>query len=438
MLERLIAWLGLVDISRHLREHISFYLPLALIVAAVLAVAGHYARPLPPRHLVMAGGTPGGVYHAMAQRYRERLAREGIAVEIVSTLGAVANLALLRETPRRVDVALIQGGVGAAGEDEGLEALGSIFYEPVFVFARRSFGIKRLGDLKGRRLAIGPEGSGTRLLARQLLAENGFDLTSPLLLPQTGAEARAALMNGDIDAAVFVIAQPLPSLEDLFRHAEIELIGFDRLDAYRMVFPFLAAVTLPAGAISLANDIPARDIPLIAPVAALVVHEDVHPALKNLLVRINKDLHGSQQLFAPAGRFPAADHLDYPLNAYARRFIESGPSLFARFLPFWVAVWGERLLILLVPLLGMLVPLLRLGPPLFRWRTERKIYRWYRHLGRLEREARETMDPAAHAKISEQLDELHAHVRAVRVPLSYAKQHYDLREHIDFVRSLLR
>ncbi len=84
------------------------------------------------------------------------------------------------------------------------------------------------------------------------------------------------------------------------------------------------------------------------------------------------------------------------------------------------------------------MPLIRLGPPLFRWRTERKIYRWYRHLGRLEREAREAQDPAKHAKISDQLDELHAHVRAVRVPLSYAKQHYDLREHIDFVRSLLR
>ncbi len=437
MLERLTGWLGRSDIGRHLREHALLYLPLALLVGAILTVAGHYARPLPPRHLVMAGGAPGGVYHAMAQRYRDRLAREGIAVEIVATLGAVENLALLRATPRRVDVALIQGGVGAAGEDEGLEALGSIFYEPVFVFARRSLAIKRLGDLKGRRLAIGPEGSGTRQLALQLLAENGFDLASPLLMPQTGAAARAALLKGDIDAAMFVIAQPLPSLEELFRSADVELIGFERLDAYRMVFPFLAAVTLPAGAISLANDIPARDVPLIAPVAALVVHDDVHPALKNLLVRINKDLHGTQQLFAPAGRFPAADHLDYPLNAYARRFIDSGPSFFARFLPFWVAVWGERLLILLVPLLGILVPLIRVGPPLFRWRTERKIYRWYRHLGHLERDARDARDASKRAEIGEQLDALHARVRAVRVPLSYAKQHYDLREHIDFVRSLL-
>ncbi len=404
----------------------------------MLAVAALYVKPLPPRELVMASGPRGGVYELMAQRYRDRLAREGIAVQIVATLGSVENLALLRATPRRVDAALIQGGVGAAGEDEGLEALGSIFFEPVFLFVRRGLGITRLGDLKARRLAIGPEGSGARLLALQILGENGFDLKSPGLLAQTGAEARASLLNGEVDAAIFVIAHPLPSLEELFRSADIELIGFQRLDAYRMMFPFLSAVILPAGAISLAQDIPVRDVPLIAPVAALVVREDVHPALKNLLVRINKEIHGPQQLFAPAGRFPAVDHLDYPLNAYARRFIESGPSVFARFLPFWVAVWGERLLILLLPLLGILVPLIRLGPPVFRWQTERKIYRWYRHLGRLEREAREEQDAARRPAISVQLDELHARVRAVRVPLAYAKQLYDLREHIDFVRSLLR
>ena len=48
----------------------------------------------------------------------------------------------------------------------------------------------------------------------------------------------------------------------------------------------------------------------------------------------------------------------------------------------------ERMLILVLPLLGLLIPLSRIGPPLYRWRTERRIYRWYRNLGRLEAEAR--------------------------------------------------
>lgn len=426
---------------QHLRDNLRFYVPIVLILGAVLAAASHYVRPLPPRSVVMAAGPEGGVYAAMAKRYREKLQREGIELEIVTTRGALENLALLRAEPRHVDIAFIQGGVGASGEDEGLEALGSVFYEPIFLFARRSLGAQRLADLKGRRIAIGPDGSGNRALALQLMAENGFDTRAPTLLPLAGAEARAALLAGTIDAAVFVIAHPLPSLADLFRSPDVGLLAFDRADAYRMMFPFLSAVTLPAGAISLADDIPAIDTQLLAPAAALVVREDLHSAIKNLFVRVARDIHGGQQLFAPHGRFPSRDLLDYPLNAYAQRFMESGPSIFARFLPFWVAVWGERALILMLPLLGVLLPLFRIGPPIYRWQIERKIYRWYRNLARIERDADAQTTPApatasaaARAAIVQRLDELDARVARVKVPLSYARQLHDLRQHIDLAR----
>jgi uncharacterized protein len=421
----------------HVRERLVLYLPLALLVATVLALASQWVKPLPPSSLVLAAGPRGGVYDLVAQRYRERLAREGIEVEVVTTQGTVENLALLRGGTRRADVALIQGGVGAAGPDDGLEALGSVFYEPVFVFVRNAPDVTRLSQLRGRRIAIGPEGSGTRVLALQLLALNGVTPENTTLVATNTADTRTAILAGEIDAGMFVIAHPLPTLERLFNDPALRLLPFERAEAYRMVLPFVSSVVLPAGSISLALDIPARDVRLIAPAAALVVREELHPALKNLLVRMAKEIHGGQQLFSASGRFPSADHLDYPLNAYARRYMESGPSVLARFLPFWVAVWGERLLILLLPLIGVLLPLSRIGPPLFRWQTERRIYRWYRHLGQLEQEARRSPGHAESARIRLQLDELHDRVRRVRVPLSYAKQLYDLREHIDFVRALL-
>lgn len=421
----------------HLRERLPLYLPLALLVAGVLLVAAQWVKPLPPSSLTLAAGPKGGVYDLVAQRYRQRLAREDISVEILTTRGTVENLALLRREARGADVALIQGGVGAGRPEDGLEALGSVFYEPMFVFVRRALGVTRLSQLKGRRIAVGPEGSGTRVLAQQLLAQNGVTADNATLVAAATADSRTALLAGEIDAAMFVIAHPLPTLEALFLDPSIELFAFERAEAYRMAFPFVSSVVLPAGAISLAADLPEHDIKLIAPAAALVVREDLHPALKNLLVRVAKEIHGGQQLFSPSGRFPSVDHLDFPLNAYARRYIESGPSVFARFLPFWVAVWGERLLILLLPLLGILLPLSRIGPPLFRWQTERRIYRWYKHLGRLEQEARQSPGHDDSVRIRVELDELHERVRRVRVPLSYAKQLYDLREHIDFVRALL-
>lgn len=424
-------------IVNHLRDRLPIYLPLALLLAAVVAAAAHWVKPLPPDRLVFAAGPAGGAYDAVAQRYRERLAREGIALEIVTTRGTVENLALLRGDTRRADAALIQGGVGTGAPGEGLEALGSVFYEPVFVFHQRGLELVRLSQLVGRRVAIGPEGSGTRSLALRLLARNGVTEANATLLPAGTTEAIRGLVGGEIDAGFFVIAHPLPSLDALFRAPGLELFAFERAEAYKMSFPFVSAVTLPSGSIDLAADIPSRDVKLIAPAAGLVVREDLHPALKNLLVRVAREIHAGQQLFSPSGRFPSLDHLDHPINSYARRNIESGPSFFARFLPFWVAVWGERLLILLLPLLGILLPLARITPPLFRWQTERRIYRWYRHLGHLEQEARNSPADDASRAIRAQLDELHARVRRVRVPLSYAKQLYDLREHIDFVRGIL-
>jgi TRAP transporter TAXI family solute receptor len=419
---------------RPLRERPAIQVTIALVALVVLAAATHWLEPLPPRHLVLAAGAEGGYYHAIGERYRERLAREGITVTIRTTRGAVENLELLRASPPAADVAFVQGGVGAAAADEGLESLGSVFHEPVFVFARRSLGVARLSDLAGRQVAIGPPGSGTRALALALLAFNGLDLRPSETLPLAGQEARAALRSGQIDAAVFVIAHPLPSLAELFADPALELIGFDRADAYRMRFPYLAAVRLPAGAIDLPRDIPPRDLQLVAPVAALVVQDGLHSALKNLLARAARDIHGGTQLFAESGRFPSAVHLDYPLNAYARRLIEDGPSVFARFLPFWVAVWGERILMLLLPLLGVLLPLWRIGPPLYRWRTERRIYRWYRDLARLEAQGLQETADDARRKIFVRLDALEDSVSTIRVPLAYARRLYDLRAHIDLVR----
>jgi hypothetical protein len=315
-----------------------------------------------------------------------------------------------------------------------IESLGSLFFEPAFLFARRGDGSDKLRDLSGRRIAIGAEGSGTRLLALKLLAANGFDPAALNLLALGGADARDALLRGEIDAAFFVLAYPLPSLEPLFRAPEVTVVSFERIEAYRMFFPHLSSVTLPAGSIDLAAGLPPEDVALLAPAASLVVHEDVHPALKNLLVRVAHNVHGGRQLFNAPGRFPAVDLTDFELNTYARRFIESGPSLFARWLPFWVSVWGERLLILLLPLLGLMLPLMRIAPPIYRWQVQRKIYRWYKHLEQIEHDAQGAGD---RADLAHRLDELETRVAAVNVPLSYRQQLYDLRQHIVLIRRRL-
>lgn len=420
-----------------IRGGIALQIAVLAALAATLWLAARWLEPLPPRRIVLAAGPPGGYYIALAERYREHLRQDGIELQILATRGAIENLDLLRAEPPGADVAFVQGGVGTAATHGGVEGLGSIFFEPVFVFARRELGATRLADLAGRRIAIGPEGSGTRALSRALLEFNGLALTEHETLPLGGQEARDALRAGRIDAAIFVIAHPLPGLAEMFADPQVVLLGFERADAYRMRFAFLSPVRLPAGSIDLPRDVPAEDVKLVAPVGALVVRDDLHSALKNLLARAARDIHGEAQLFADAGRFPAATNLDYPLNSYARRLIENGPSIFARYLPFWVAVWGERLLILLLPVLGLILPIWRLGPPFYRWRFERRVYRWYRELARLESEVRADPSPSCRSRIAAQLDALQDRAAAQRVPLAFARHLFHLRAHIAFVRDRL-
>ena len=135
---------------------------------------------LPPRAIVMATGAEGGDYYEVGKLYRAALAQEGVDVQLVPTAGAVENLKLLRDPASHVSVALVQGGVIGAAPVPGLQSLGTMFYEPYWWFRRAE--IKESGvvaDLRGRRMSIGPEGSGTRALALPLLARAGVDVSAP-------------------------------------------------------------------------------------------------------------------------------------------------------------------------------------------------------------------------------------------------------------------
>jgi TRAP transporter TAXI family solute receptor len=416
-----------------LREFLRVYGLILLLIAVGFYIAVQYMAPLPPRTLKLATGVPGGVYAEIGERYRKILADEGIAVELVPTAGTVANLALLADPSSQVDAALIQGGIGDAAALPHLRDLGSLFFEPVWVFTRESSRARRLTDLAGQHIAIGQPGSGTQVVARQLLSASGVGPGEADLVEVGGDEAAAQLQAGDLDAAVFVSARISPLLSKLTEDRDLVLMDFTRAPAFRYALPFLSAVTLPAGTVDLPRDLPRADITMVAPAAQLVIREDMHPALVHLLLEAIAKVHHERQDFAPEGRFPAASLVDFPLDADAARFLEKGPSFFYRYLPFWVAVWADRLLILLVPVITLMIPLFRLGPPLYRWQVHRKLYQRYRRLRRIEVAARE--EGADREALLAELDGLQRELGKLKIPVAYAEDLYHLRQHISWVRA---
>ena len=417
-----------------LKRELKIWGPVALLVLAAFVVALQFIKPAPPKLVRIASGSPQGAYYHFAQAYARELAREGITLEVIPTAGSVENIRLLRQG--EVDAALVQGGIEDPGEGQALYSLGSLYYEPLWLFLRRNLAIERLGELAGRRVSVGAEGSGTRALVLRLLRENGLATDAPELQALGGAEAAEALLAGHLDAAFFVASPQAKLIQRLLADPRLRLFDFRRGEAYARRHHFLTTLLLPRGVVDLARDVPAQDLRLLAPAANLVVNEDAHPAINQLLLQAAKRVHREGDWFADPGQFPQPALLAYPLADEARRYYENGPPFLQRFLPFWAASLIDRLKVMLLPLIFMLLPLFKVMPPIYNWRMASRIYRWYDDLALLEQ--RLDRGEAEPSELLEALEAIDREVRRIEVPLSYGDRLYDLREHIAFVRERLQ
>lgn len=409
-----------------------------LVVAALLWLAIGLLRPFPPRRLVMATGAAGSDYSEVAGRYRAILARSGITVELVPTAGAMENLARLRNPRSGVDAAFLQGGTTSESESPGLVSLGTVFYEPLWVFIPEGFTGKGIDSLRGRRISIGPEGSGGRALSLKLLAELGVIPQFAHLLPLSPAAAAAGLLSGDIDAAAMMESWDSPVVKKLLASRKVRVASFPHADAFVEVFPFLSKLQLPAGSGDILAVRPPEDAVLLAPKASLVVRRDLHPAIEYLLLQAAVEVHSRPGIFRKAGQFPAPEAIDLPLSDEAVLYYKRGQPLLQRYLPFWLAVFLERLLVLLIPIVGILYPLATLMPPLRDWKIRRKIVRLYGELRFLEAEMEvHDGDEKAEAMAS-RLEELEKASNRLKVPISYVDQVYTLKNHIALVKANLR
>lgn len=403
--------------------------PLLLAVLVGFVVAYRFVDPAPPDRIVLATGEAGGAYAGFGEAYRRRLAAFDVEVVLRETAGSAESLGLLRA--REVDAAFVQGGVATDVDRAVTESLGSLFFEPLWIFLRERQGAARLTDLAGLRIAIGPEGSGTRAVASELLARNG--VPGPFESGDLAASVDA-LLAGELDAVFLIAGADSPVVRRLLLTEGITPFSFRRAEAYTRTHRFLAHVTLPEGMADYARNLPAADVELIAPIANLAVRDGLHPALVDLLVQAASMVHSEGGVFEEPGAFPTPRAIDLPLNPEAHRFYEYGPPFLQRYLPFWQATLVDRLKVMLIPLVALLIPVFRLFPPIYRWRVRSRIYRWYTELREIDPRNRSGFD-LDEALV--QAERIEREVAEVEAPASYAQELYDLHLHLEFVQRQL-
>jgi TRAP transporter TAXI family solute receptor len=405
----------------------------AIFFAALLLL-----QTMPPGTVVMATGSEGGAYHEIGKQYQAALMRAGENLRLFTTAGSVENLALLRDPHSGVNVALIQSGTIKGDQGSGLESLGTLFYEPLWIFHRSELQGLTLENVRGLRVSIGPAGSGTSALALELLNRNGLTQRVGELLALEPQAAADQLLAGQIDVAFIIASWEAPTVQRLIADDRVSLTNLYRADAYVALYPFLSKVTVPAGVGDLAKHLPPTDVTLLAPTASLVVRKTLHPAIQYLLLNTAVQIHSGVGMFHRAGRFPAAEGIDLPLSDVAVQFYKSGQPFLQNILPFWAASLVGRLLILLIPILGVLYPTVHLLPTLYNWLMRSRISRLYGELKFLENEI-EVNGPRVDTNgLTARLNKLEMEANALKVPIAYVTMMYLLREQVAVVRERLK
>jgi TRAP-type uncharacterized transport system substrate-binding protein len=412
---------------RFFRTGIGAVVLIAMIVVTLWAVF-RALKPLPSRDLTLATGPAGSTYAGVGERYKEILARSGVRLKLVTTNGAVDNAKLLLDSRAGVAAGFVQAGTIKEKDARHLASLGTVFYEAVWLFCHCSEPPSPSAHTTWR-LSIGPQGSADRPLALKLLELNGLEPHNLQLYSYAPEQAAAALRADKLDAIALLTGWESTVVQELARSRDVTLFSFRRANAYIALNPTLSKLVLPQGVADLGANLPPTDVTLIASKASLAVRDDLHPALQYLLLQAAIEVHSRPGMFQRSNEFPAPEEIDLPLSPQARALYKSGPTFLQRSLPFWLAELVQRLLVLIVPLIGIVYPLWSMAPRLYNWQMQRRLSKMYRELRRIEYELRAASPDRVTALIA-RLEELDRRALSLHVPSSFSDRAYNLHAHI--------
>ncbi|QKJ21822.1 TAXI family TRAP transporter solute-binding subunit [Poseidonibacter lekithochrous] len=409
-------------------------IPVILLVIASFYLAFQFINPSPKRVITIATGSIHGQYYQTAIKYKELLHKVDVEVNIVTSSGSLENIKFLNE--KKVDIAFIQNGTIKANTTKSIEALASVYYEPLWLFYKKDLNdIQYIQDLKSKKISLGLEHSGTKDLSSEVLAINGINKDNAQLEYFNAKESKDKLLNDELDALFLVTSANSKIIKELLENKDIAVFSFKRAIAYSKKFHYLEPINLYEGTVDIYNNMPSRDIKLLSTTATLVVNKDFSDELIRIFLKKVKEVHKRKSLFEAENQFPNINNIEIDMNEEAFRYFTYGDTFLEKIFPYWIASNLDRLKILLIPLLTLMIPLFKGVFPLYRWSIRSKIYRWYDEVQDLDL----SLEGLSKEELVEKLKELEKLKQEIKeetkVPLSYMGEYYDLIMHLELIIS---
>ncbi len=415
-------------------KFLTISIPVILLVIASFYLAFQFINPSPKRVITIATGSIHGQYYQTAIKYKELLHKVDVEVNIVTSSGSLENIKLLNE--KKVDIAFIQNGTIKTNTSKSIEALASVYYEPLWLFYKKDLNdIQYIQDLKSKKISLGLEHSGTKDLSSEVLAINGINKDNAQLEYFNAKESKDKLLKDELDALFLVTSANSKIIKELLENKDIAVFSFKRAIAYSKKFHYLEPINLYEGTVDIYNNMPSRDIKLLSTTATLVVNKDFSDELIRIFLKKVKEVHKRKSLFEAENQFPNINNIEIDMNEEAFRYFTYGDTFLEKIFPYWIASNLDRLKILLIPLLTLMIPLFKGVFPLYRWSIRSKIYRWYDEVQDLDL----SLEGLSKEELVEKLKELEKLKQEIKeetkVPLSYMGEYYDLIMHLELIIS---
>jgi TRAP transporter TAXI family solute receptor len=417
------------------RWHLSFVLAAILGGAAIVWLALAILIPAPPKKITIATGQRNQIYQAIGNSYRTILARSGVDVDVRLTNGAVENLALLNDPHSGVTAGIVQGGISDGAQSPDLLSLGRINYQVYWLFYGAAETITDLRQLKGKRVALGPEGSGQRPMTEKILEISGVTDENTTLLGLSAQESVNAINDGTIDAMFLPFALDSPILRSLLANPRARPMSFTEAEALTRIFPYLVRLVLPRGVVDFERIVPSTDMILIAASNVVLVRKDIHPAIIDLLARAIMETHGKPGPFQQAGEFPKPNDPEYPVSETALDFYKNGPTFLNRYLPFWMTNYARRMIAMVATVIAIVLPLFSYAPKGYKWLVNERLNSMYRRLRRIKARLQNDMTAAEVSALEADLDGVDRAIHRLAVPMRYSDVYFSVKSHLDLVRT---
>ena len=415
-------------------KFLTISIPVILLIIASFYLAFQFINPSPKRVITIATGSIHGQYYQTAIKYKELLEKVGVKVNIITSSGSLENIKLINE--KKVDIAFIQNGTIKENNSKNIEALASIYYEPLWLFYKKDLNnIQYIQDLKSKKISLGLEHSGTKDLSSEILKINGINKQNTELRYLNAKESKNKLLKNEIDALFLVTSANSKIIKELLQNKDIAVFSFKRAIAYSKKFHYLEPIDLYEGTVDIYNNMPSRDIKLLSTTATLVVNKEFSDELIRIFLKKVKEVHKRKGLFEVENQFPNINGLEIDMNDEAFRYFTYGDTFLEKIFPYWIASNLDRLKILLIPLLTLMIPLFKGVFPLYRWSIRSKIYRWYDEVQELDL----SLDGLSKDELIKKLKEFENLKQEIKeetkVPLSYMGEYYDLIMHLELIIS---